>query len=334
MTDKEGRATAQAAANIAFIKYWGATDLERAIPVNRSISMTLRECNTRTTAHYLPSPGKDDIVLLREGSREIAPPAFSERIEQHLNRLREWAGCDGHFRIETRNSFPSAAGMASSASGFAALTLAVTASLGHDLDAEALSTLARRSGSGSAARSTMGGYVEWPVGSEEETCHARQVAPAAAWDLRDLIAVVQTGAKDVSSLDGHRRAPSSPYFERRQELLSDRLSTVRAAIAARDFQSLGEVVEEEAIDLHLIAMSSRPPIFYWKPATVAVLERVRELRRSGVLAYSTMDAGANVHVLCQPEDEDTVAEALAGVRGVDGVIRDGVGEGPTVHRES
>lgn len=324
-------ASAEATANIAFIKYWGAKDLERAIPSNPSISMTLRECRSRCTARFHPGAGGDDEILLEtDGELRVAPESFSGRIRRHLDRLRQWGGRTGRFRIETANSFPAAAGMASSASGFAALTLAVTASFDEHPDEATLSRLARLSGSGSAARSVMGGYVEWPAGEGEDECYARRLLRAEEWELCDVIAVVESGAKEVSSLDGHRRAPTSPYFERRQELLPGRLAAVRQALERRDFTALGEVVEEEAIDLHLIAMSSRPPIYYWKPATVAVLERVRRLRDEGVEAYSTMDAGANVHVICQPQDRAAVAEALAEMPGVQRIIRDGVGGDPSV----
>jgi diphosphomevalonate decarboxylase len=236
------------------------------------------------------------------------------------------------MRVTTGNSFPAAAGLASSASGFAALTVAGAAALGLDLDAGGLSSLARASGSGSAARSVLGGYVEWPepAGGDPDDPRAAQLAPAGHWDLRDVIAVVAAEAKEVSSLAGHRRAATSPYFARRLELVPDRLARVRRALAGRDLELLGATIEEEAIDLHLVAMSSRPAIHYWSPGTVAVLAAVRELRGTGVAAWSTMDAGPNVHVICGPEAEEAVAGRLAGIAAVREVLRDGVGDGPVV----
>jgi diphosphomevalonate decarboxylase len=320
--------TAEAASNIAFIKYWGAQDLERAIPVNPSISMTLDRCRSVCSVSYRPDAEGDEVWLAEEegGSLERAPPAFAARVLAHTERLRRRFGATGGFRVATRNTFPAAAGLASSASGFAALTIATTRALGLDLGDVALSDLARESGSGSASRSVYGGYVEWP-GAPGETA-ARQIAPPGHWSLCDVIAVVETRAKEVSSLDGHRRATSSPHYARRQELLPDRLDRVRRALAARDLAVLGSTLEEEAIDLHLIAMSSRPPIFYWQPPTLAVLQAVRSLRGEGVPAYSTMDAGANVHVICEPAAEPEVAARLAALPGVVRVIRDHVGGGP------
>jgi diphosphomevalonate decarboxylase len=323
------KASAIAPANIAFVKYWGARDLERALPVNPSISMTLSRCVSHSTVEHLPGEAGDEVLLASDdGSLAPAPEAFADRVRRHLARVREAARAGGAFRVATRNSFPAAAGLASSASGFAALTLAATAAAGLELSREKLSDLARLSGSGSAARSLLGGYVEWPRGRDEDEAHAFALAPASHWDLRDVIALVDRDPKAVPSLEGHRRAPSSPYFERRQALLPARLGAVRLAIALRDLAALGSVLEEEAIDLHLIAMSSRPAIFYWTPATLAVLAAVRRLRLEGISAWATLDAGPNVHVICDPGGEEAVAAALAAVPGVGRVLRDRVGGGP------
>lgn len=334
------KATAIAPANIAFVKYWGAKDLERAIPLHPSISMTLDRCCSHSTVAFdegsvddaAKGAGQDSITLVDEaGAPAPTPPGFDRRIRRHLDLLRQWAGKEGSFRVATRNSFPAAAGMASSASGFSALTLAATKAMGIDLSEKESSILARRSGSGSAARSVLGGYVEWPAPGQavdDESCHAVSLAPASHWPLADVVALVETGPKEVSSLDGHRRAGTSPHFAARLELVPGRLAQVREAIQEKDVEKLGVVLEEDAIELHLVAMSSRPPIFYWKPASLTVLEAVRRWREEGIHAYSTMDAGANVHVICPLEESPAVAERLAALPGVDGVIEDRVGDGP------
>lgn len=326
-----GQITARAPANIAFIKYWGAHDLERGVPLNDSISMTLSRCVSTCTVEVLERDGSgeaDEIFLAGAQGLQPAPEPFAARILAHLHRLRDLSDDEVRFRVATRNSFPAGAGLASSASGFAALTLATTRALGLERSEAELSVLARRSGSGSAARSVMGGYVELPGGPPEDDVFARPLACATDWDLRDVIAVVATEPKAVSSLDGHRRVRSSPYFRERLALLPGRLAAVRDAIAQRDFSLLGPAVEEEGIDLHLIAMSAIPPIFYWAPGTVEVLERVRHLRLNGLEAYSTMDAGPNVHVICRPADEAAVAEELRALDSVQEIILDGVGSGP------
>ncbi|MBV8202036.1 MAG: diphosphomevalonate decarboxylase [Acidobacteria bacterium] len=334
------KTTISAPANIAFVKYWGARDLERALPLNSSISMTLERCVTQCTVE--PIRGDQDEIWLAEASGGFSTPEpeFQRRVKQQLDRMRRWAGSEECFRVATRNTFPSAAGLASSASGFAALTLAAAGALGKERATPAeLSHLARTSGSGSAGRSLLGGYVEWPAGDDagsgdaDGSGDAVQLADADHWDLRDVIAVVEIGPKAVPSLEGHRRAATSPYLARRLELLPERLAKVRRAIAERDLALLGPVIEEEAVDLHLIAMSSQPPIFYWAPGTVAVLRTVRELRQEGLAAWATMDAGANVHVICDPDSEEDVAERLESMSAVGFVIQDSVGSGPEPDEE-
>lgn len=327
------KATVVAPSNIALIKYWGTRNLTETLPFNPSFSITLRECATRTTVEEAEGASTDEIqVRGSDGLLGPASPAFSDGVVRHLNRLREWAEVEDSFRIATENSFPMGAGLASSASGFAALALAVVECLGREISPETASRLARLSGSGSAARSVMGGYVEWPGdGSEDDA--AVQVFGPEHWDLRDVVAIIDSAEKRVSSRAGHKLAETSPYFEHRLAQLPDRLTEVRAAVRDRDFERLAPTVEEEAIDLHLIAMSSRPPVFYWRPGSLTVLERARELRESGLEVCSTMDAGANVHLICTPEAEEQVVEALRQIPEVQNVIRDGVGEGPRIENQ-
>jgi len=324
------KATVVAPSNIALIKYWGTRDLDQTLPFNPSFSMTLRECATRTTVETLEGAVADEVLVRgSDGGLQTASRAFAGGVVRHLDKLRAWAGAADRFRVATENSFPMGAGLASSASGFAALALAVVESLERDISPETASRLARQSGSGSAARSVMGGYVEWPAEGREGGS-AAQVLAAEHWDLRDVVAILDTTEKRVSSRTGHKLAETSPYFEHRLEQLPRRLTEVRQAITERDFARLAPTVEEEAIDLHLIAMSSRPPIFYWLPGSLAVLKLARELRENGVEVCSTMDAGANVHLICTGAAEDRVVEALNELPEVQNVIRDGVGEGPRI----
>jgi len=322
------KATVEAPANIALIKYWGAQQFDPVVPAAPSLSMTLRSCRTRTTVQFAPGAQEDDEVLRAGEGGELrsSDEDFRRPVLRYLDRLRRWAGRSGTFRVATRNTFPSRAGLASSASGFAALTLAAARALGRPLDPGPASDLARYSGSGSAARSVWGGYVAWPSGDDLE---ASQIAAADHWALRDVVAVVDTSPKAVSSREGHRRATSSPFFETRLDHLDDRRAAVRSALLARNFGRLAPLVEREATELHLIAMSSRPAIYYWRPGTLAVLEAVRNLRSEGVAACATMDAGPNVHVLCPPASTDAVTARLRDLPSVDRLIADGVGTGPT-----
>lgn len=324
------RATAVAPANIALIKYWGTLEPGRPVPANSSFSMTLRSCVSRCTVEA--AAGSRHEVLLRSDHGEAvpAPAEFARGVLAHLERLLEWAGESRAVRVTTGNTFPTGAGLASSASGFAALALAFAAAWRRDVSAAELSLLARMSGSGSAARSAFGGWVLWPGDRDDPESPAARVAPPEHWDVRDVIAVVDSSAKEIGSREGHARAASSPHYARRLELLPARLERTREAVLARDFDALVEVVEEEAVELHLIAMSSRPPIFYWSPGTIEVLAAVRSLRHRGVRACATIDAGPNVHVLCPAEEEPRVAGVLESISGVGFLIRDGVGAGPSL----
>ena len=327
------KVTAEAPANIAFVKYWGVRDLETALPANPSVSMTLDHCRARTTVELVGGGDGDEVLLAdADGGLAEAPERFATGVRRHLHRLRLEAGVEAAFRVATRNNFPTGAGIASSAAGFAALATAAAACLGLDPDPAELSLLARLSGSGSATRSVMGGYVRWPADADPES-PAAQLAPADHWPLRDLVAVVDTAAKGVSSREGHHLAPTSPHFAIRQERLGARLAAVERAILDRDLTRLGPLVEREAIELHLVAMSSRPPIFYWRPGTLAVLEAVRRLRDQGLGAWITMDAGPNVHVICEPADEEEVAARLTALPAVESLLRDRVGTGPRIVEE-
>lgn len=320
------RSTAIAPSNIALIKYWGLRNEALLVPYNASISMTLSSSRTRTTVEFDPDgKGVEVWIGTPEGPQE-APDGFRRGVIAHVNKIRERFGVSsGSFGIWTENTFPAAAGLASSASGFAALAVATCGALGHPVDSTEAPGLVLLGGSGSAARSLAGGYVQWPSRNLRDKIEV--VAPRDHWVLSDVIAVVDSGPKQVPSLEGHRRAPSSPHFARRLELLPARSEIVRRAIIHRDFERLSKVVEEEALELHLIAMSARPRTIYWQAGTLEALNRVRELNHSGVPCCFTMDAGPNVHVLCEAEQEDAVADAIQELPGVESVILDQTGHG-------
>ena len=315
--------------NIALIKYWGMSDAQRTLPNNASLSMTLNQCVSYCTLARQTS-GTSDEILWKTASGSLIPAQASMRrgIEQHLQQLRRHFDDWQPLRIATVNSFPTGAGIASSASGFSALALAFALRCGQSLNSPDLSQLARLSGSGSAARSVIGGFVQWPGHPGQPHCPAEQFAPAQHWPLHDLIAVVDAGHKDISSREGHRLAASSPFYTTRLSLLPERLNTLREAILNRDFDTLADTVEREAVEMHMIAMTSKPAIFYWQPVTLEILARVRQLRRDGLQVCSTVDAGPNVHVLCTPQDVSAVYTALRKLPGVEQWIFDQAGDGP------
>ncbi|MGJ7515956.1 diphosphomevalonate decarboxylase [Pseudomonas baetica] len=323
------RISVSSPSNIALIKYWGMSDEQRTLPNNASLSMTLSQCVSLCTIAPLPG-GATDEILWRTRDGKLVPANASLRfgIDYHLGQLRQHFDHWQPLRIATSNSFPTGAGIASSAAGFSALAMAFALHCDQAFDAQRVSELARLSGSGSAVRSVFGGYVQWPGDAGQLDGPAQQFAPAQHWPLHDLIAVIDARHKKISSRQGHHLAASSPFYQTRLELLPERLNTVRMAILNRDFDALADAVERESIELHMIAMTSRPPVFYWQPATLALLERVRQLRSEGLQVCATMDAGPNVHVLCTAQHRSAVFAALSSLPGVVRWIFDQAGDGP------
>ncbi|HEF4758579.1 TPA: diphosphomevalonate decarboxylase [Pseudomonas putida] len=323
------RISVSSPSNIALIKYWGMSDEQRTLPNNASLSMTLSQCVSLCTIAPLPGDTSDEILWrTREGKLVPANASLRFGIDYHLGQLRHHFDHWQPLRIATSNSFPTGAGIASSAAGFSALAMAFALHCNQAFDAPLVSELARLSGSGSAGRSVFGGYVQWPGDAGQLDGPARQFAPAQHWPLHDLIAVIDARHKKVSSRQGHHLATSSPFYPTRLDLLPERLNTVRMAILNRDFDALADAVEREAVELHMIAMTSRPPLFYWQPATLAILERVRQLRSEGLQVCATMDAGPNVHVLCTAQHRSAVLAALSPLPGIVRWIFDQVGDGP------
>jgi diphosphomevalonate decarboxylase len=310
-----GKATAASCPNIALIKYWGNRDHALRIPANSSLSMNMGGLTTTTTVAFDDS-SKDDVVML-DGVEQAG--GAKARVVQMLDRVRAMAEAGARARVESRNDFPAGAGLASSASGFAALALASAAAAGLSLDEAALSRLAR-TGSGSACRSVPGGYVEWQAGADDASSYAFSIAPPGHWPLRDLIAIVDTAHKDVGSTQGHRLADSSPLHAGRVASVPDRLARVKAAILERDFAALAPVVEADALAMHAVMMTSDPPLIYWQPATLAILHALRAWRAAGVPVCFTIDAGANVHCLCEISAAPEVQRRLESIPGVKEIL--------------
>ena len=321
-------ATAQASPNIAFIKYWGNRDDALRLPSNGSISMNLDGLSTRTTVSFQPSLPYDELII---NGREVAGHGL-ERVSAFLDLVREMAHLYAHAEVITENNFPSSAGIASSASAFAALALASTSAAGLTLSEPNLSRLARR-GSGSACRSIPGGFVEWAMGTSDADSFASTIAPADHWPLTDCIAILSTGQKKVSSTEGHHLAPTSPLQSARLADTPRRLDLCRNAILDRDFDSLAAILELDSDIMHAVMMTSTPSLVYWQPETLAVFHRIREWRASGLPAAYTVDAGPNVHVICPAPHAQEVVKRLQDITGVQQVLQAKVG-GPAALVES
>ncbi len=308
-------ATALAHPNIAFIKYWGNKDDVLRIPANGSISMNLAGLETRTTVSFAPELATDELILNGQPAEEET----RLRVSRFLDRVRALAGIRHHARVESVNNFPTGSGIASSASAFAALSMAACAAAGLSLPDEELSRLAR-TGSGSACRSIPGGFVEWRAGEDDQTSFALSIAPPEHWDLADCIALVSEGHKSTGSTEGHTLAATSPLQAARVAGTEERLAICRRAILQRDFATLAEVVEFDSNLMHAVMMTSRPPLIYWQPATLAVMSAVQTWRAQGMDVCYTIDAGPNVHVLCLNTISGQVAKMLTEISGVQKVI--------------
>ena len=304
-------ATAIAPSNIAFVKYWGVLDAALTLPYNDSVSMNLDACSTTTTVTFDGSLDADEVTIAWFGQPER--PATGrpyDRVVAQLDRVRARAAIDVRARVVSANNFPADAGIASSAAGFAALTLAAVAAAGLSLDERELSILTRQSGSGSACRSIPEGFVHWRNDGTDEGSYALSVAPAGHWAIADVVAVVDAGIKRVTSADNHLRAATSPYFPARLQEVPGRIAQTLLAIRDRDLGALGAVCEADAVSMHAIAMTSIPPTFYWNAGTMAIVHALHRWREEGLFAYFTMDAVANVHVICAAADREEVDRRL------------------------
>ena len=304
-------ATAIAHPNIALIKYWADINPELHIPANGSISMNLAGLTTRTTVSFDPSLPQDQFMLNGEPMIGIA----LKRVSAFLDRVRQLAGISTFARVDSQNNFPAGAGMASSASGFAALSLAASHAAGLELDERDLSRLARP-GSGSACRSIPGGFVEWQAGHTDVDSYAYSIASPSHWDLVDCIALVSREEKPISSITGHSMAVTSMLQAARVADAPRRLKICRKAILERNFEVLAGIVELDSNLMHAVMITSTPPLLYWQPATVGIMQAVQAWRKEGLAVCYTIDAGPNVHVLCLGGHEEKIMERLRRLPGV------------------
>ncbi len=299
-------ATAIARSNIALTKYWGKSDAARNLPAVPSLSLTLAGLETRTRVRLDPTLAADSVVL----DGRPAEAADAERVSAFLELVRARAGIATRADVESASNFPAGAGLASSASAFAALAAASARAMGLVLDPPALSDLARR-GSASAARSVFGGFVELPAGTKEPL-------PARALDVvgwmgpgsvRMVVVRCGEGRKAVGSRDAMiRTARTSPFYRAWVASANDVHARALDALRMRDLPALGECMELSCLRMHASAMAADPAIVYWTPATIEAMSAVRSLRDSGVGAWFTIDAGPHVKVLCLEADAARVAE--------------------------
>lgn len=320
-------AVAIAHPNIALAKYWGKRPFGHNLPAVPSLSVTLSGMLTKTRVAFDPSIAEDVLIL----NRAEAPAHETKRVRSLLARVRELSGISYKARVESTNDFPTASGLASSASAFSALAVAAMRAAGLPDDASQASDLARKT-SVSAARSAFGGFAKLRAGVEGDVdLPAESVAPAEHWDLAVVVAVTREGPKEVGSTEGMQHtADTSPYFPTWVESAPALFARIEAAVLARDLGALGPAVEQSALAMHAAALAAAPATVYFTGATVEAIRAVRAMRSRGLEGYLTIDAGPHVKVVTRGADAKEVARAMEEVPGVLRTIITTPGEGARV----
>ncbi len=308
------KATAIAPSNIAFIKYWGVKDEELRLPKNGSISMNLSNLLTTTTVEFSSNYKTDSIQIndTHEANEET-------RVMQYLDRIRNLAKIQHKAKVVTKNNFPTATGLSSSASGFAALSVAGAKAAALNLSEKEQSILARL-GSGSACRSIPDGFTEWLDGDTSDTSYAVSLHPPEYWKIVDVVAVVSINKKEVSSTEGHRLATTSPFFDKRLELNKEKIRRMKQYIKDRNFTAFGELTEAEALELHAIYITSQPSLIYLLPGTLRIMHEVKRWRNEGLEVYFTLNTGQDIHIICQNKDSGKVQQLLSQIPEVKQII--------------
>ena len=322
------KVTAIANANIALVKYWGKRDKTLILPQNGSISMTCDGMITTTTVEFSDKYKEHTVIINDEEFQKD-----EKDIHGHLDRICQLAGIKQKARVVSESNFPVAAGLASSASGFAALTTAATAAAGLKLSPKELSILTRQ-GSGSACRSIFGGFVEWYQGEMPDglDSYAESIVDKDYWpDFRMITTIVQKGKKPVTSRAGMAQTVETcPYYKGWLKTITDDLKSIREGIKEKNFEKVAQAAEHNCLKMHALMITTKPAIIYWIPATMEIIQSVIRWREEGLECYFTIDAGPNVKVLCLKKDEKEINERLQNLEGVTETIVCRPGDGAKV----
>lgn len=321
----KSRGRARAYANIALIKYWGKRDEKLVLPMNSSLSLTIDCFYTETEVIFRKDVDRDYFYL----NDKLQGKDTTEKVSKFLDLFRKAAGLNLSAVVKSRNYVPTAAGLASSASGFAALAAAANVASGLNLDNRQLSIYARQ-GSGSAARSIYGGFVEWKKGSSHQDSYAVPIDDAQ-WDIGIVIVMVNSMEKLISSREGMKRTvDTSPFYKVWVESAEEDLKHIKIAIRNRDFKKTGLIAERNGLKMHAIMLGANPPFCYWEPDSLKVMQIVRQLRREGIYCYFTLDAGPNVKILCRLSESHKIKDRLIQFFDPDQVIIAKPGPGITI----
>lgn len=313
---------ARAHANIALIKYWGKKNDELVIPMNSSLSLTLDCFYTETEVVFDDNIDEDYFYL--NGNKEDKDATL--KVSKFLNLFRDKVGINRSAIVKSINYVPTAAGLASSASGFAALAAATNIASGLNCGPKELSMYARQ-GSGSATRSIYGGFVEWQKGTSEWDSYAIEIDDAS-WDIGMVVVVVNKREKAVSSREGMKNTvATSPFYKAWVESAVEDLEQIKISIKNRDFEQMGLIAESNGLKMHATMLGANPPLSYWEPESVMVMQMVRDLRSNGISCYFTMDAGPNVKIICRLSQSNIIKKRLEQIFEAEQIIVTGPGPG-------
>lgn len=331
--------TCSAPVNIAVMKYWGKRDKKLILPTNSSLSVTLdqNDLKSTTTARLLDTPDTPDRLWLNgfeqvitEDSRLGTCLSELRRCKRQIEEKEEKSNSSDTSEsyvpesrrallIASENNFPTAAGLASSASGFAALTFTIAKLYDLPISLTDLSKIARQ-GSGSACRSMFGGFVEWEMGSSKDGSDSRaiQVAGKSHWpDMEALICVVSDRKKGTSSTSGmDATVETSQLLKYRIDRMPERMSQIKDAIKDKDFDTFAQFTMEDSNQFHAVCMDTRPPIFYLNDISFAIISVIEELNRSskadqgGYIAAYTFDAGPNAVIYAPKRNMRKIINAI------------------------
>ena len=309
-------ATAIAQPNIALIKYWGKRNISENLPAVGSISITLSDLYTEVTVNFKPRLSKDELIVNGERNFEMLP-RIVKCIDNILGEKRS------RVQVRSISNFPIAAGLASSASAFAATTKAIASAADLSYTNLELAKFAAKA-SGSAARSFYGGFVE--LKNVRNQIEVKSLCEASSWPLEVIIAITETRQKAIgSSLAMEISRKTSPFYNLWLSKQDRDLEIARLAINEHDFKKLGAITEHNCLKMHSVMWASRPPLIFWNSATIACMQMIRKLQQEGLNVFFTIDAGPQVKAICLKEDSNLVRKKFEEVSGVKQVMQSSLG---------
>ncbi|WP_251574676.1 diphosphomevalonate decarboxylase [Limosilactobacillus agrestimuris] len=308
--------TARAHTNIALVKYWGKKDQKLIIPQTDSLSLTLNEFYADTSVEFRDDLTADHIEI----DGHVVTGHVADKVINFLNIIRKMSEKNSYANVISTNHVPVSAGLASSASAFAALATAASKAAGLELDRRDLSRLARR-GSGSATRSIYGGLVEWHRGTDDLTSFAEPIMENVDFGIEMIALLLNTSKKKVSSRQGMQSSvETSPYYPAWHKVVAHDMVAMKKAINNQDIDQIGHIAEENALRMHALTLSADPGYTYFNGETIRAIQAINDLRSQGISCYYTMDAGPNVKVIYDRKNRSKIIEYLGKLFGQEKLI--------------